>query len=164
ISRVADWRRVDRPFATLGGAQPRTCRYRQSVWRVVISEATPVVLPEPRSMRRNFATCLFLLCVWQTATAQQPMARDTVPLRADYRDLAELLAHLPAVSPRSFDESTALWLGVLPLSCLDRLQPRPGGRGGGRATVPADSARGRGGNAGDSSSNTSARGSAPAAA
>jgi hypothetical protein len=88
-----------------------------------------------------------------TASAQQPTARrDTVPARADYRDLSELLDHLPAVASRPFDESLALWLGALPLSCLDRLQPRPGGRAGERATTlrPADSARVRAGNAADS--------------
>jgi Protein of unknown function (DUF2891) len=65
---------------------------------------------------------------------------DTLPLRADYRDLTELLEKLPAVAPPSFDETRALWLGALPMSCLDRLQPRPGGRGGGRANALQDSA------------------------
>ncbi|MGH9885409.1 MAG: hypothetical protein ACREBE_07760, partial [bacterium] len=45
------------------------------------------------------------------AGAQQPPARpDTTPLRADYRDVAELLQKLPAVSPPAFDEARALWL------------------------------------------------------
>jgi hypothetical protein len=47
---------------------------------------------------------------------------------AEYRDLGELLAKLPNVSAPTFDERQALWLGTLPLSCLDRLQSRPGGR------------------------------------
>src|SRR5262249_6683765 len=73
--------------------------------------------------------------------------------------------NIPTVSPRPFDESTALWLGALPLSCLDRLQPRPGGRGGGRATPPSDSSRAR--SAADSADTARARGrgnAAPAAA
>lgn len=110
--------------------------------------------PLGRSGVKAFATtCLAVVCLSLPASAspQQPTARrDTVPLRADYRDISELLAHLPAVAPRPFDESLALWLGALPLSCLDRLQPRPGGRAGGRAIAPTDSARGRGGNAADS--------------
>src|SRR5215831_10806773 len=119
-------------------------------------------------MRRIFAAAILSsVCLWQAASAQQPTARrDTVALRADYRDLPELLSHLPVVAPRPFDESVALWLGALPLSCLDRLQPRPGGRGGGRANAPAptDSARGRGVAATDSTNNTPARGAPPAAA
>jgi len=43
-------------------------------------------------------------------------------------------------------------LGALPLSCLDRLQSRPGGRGGARAAATADTARGRGENPADSAS------------
>ncbi len=77
--------------------------------------------------------------------AQQPSARaDTTPLRADYRDLAELLQKLPDVAPPSLDERRALWLGALPLACLDRLQSRPGGRGAGRAGVTADTSAARG--------------------
>ena len=117
---------------------------------------------------RRALAAIYLLTGWlaRPAIAQQPTARrDTVPLRADYRDLAELLRNLPVVSPRPFDESVALWLGALPLSCLDRLQPRPGGRGGGRATVaaPTDSGRGRGANAPDSTTNAApARGASGA--
>ena len=118
-----------------------------------------------KTHRMLAASCLSMVFIWQPATGQQPTARDTVPPRADYRDLAELLDHLPAVAPRAFDESLALWLGVLPLSCLDRLQPRPGGRGGGRATTPPDSARVRDANAADSTTSPPARGStAPAPA
>ena len=76
----------------------------------------------------------------RSTSAQQPPARtDTVPLRADYRDLAELLEKLPKVAPPVLDEPRALWLGALPLACLDRLQSRPGGRGGaGRSNAPSD--------------------------
>jgi Protein of unknown function (DUF2891) len=137
-------------------------------------------MPERRSARTiaalalvplaaaSLASCFLVACLSQTATAQQPPAtarRDTA-LRADYRDLAELLGHLPTVAPRPFDESLALWLGALPLSCLDRLQPKPGGRGGGRANVspPTDSARGRGATAADSIKSTPPPGAASAAA
>jgi hypothetical protein len=86
-----------------------------------------------------------LLAVSRSATAQQPPARtDSIPLRADYRDLNELLQKLPRVPAPSLDESRALWLGALPLSCLDRLQPRPSGRGGGRANTAVDTSAGRG--------------------
>jgi DUF2891 family protein len=106
---------------------------------------------------------LSAVVITRPATAQEPTPRrDSIPLRTDYRDLSELLAKLPTVTPRSFDESLALWLGALPLSCLDRLQPRPGGRGGGRANsaTPTDSARARGANAADSTPSPPARGSA----
>jgi hypothetical protein len=80
--------------------------------------------------------------------AQQPPARtDTVPLRADFRDLNELLQKLPNVAPPDFDESRALWLEALPMACLDRLQSRPGGRGGARggaAAADTSGARGAG--------------------
>ena len=112
-----------------------------------------------------FAAISLSLVLSRPGLAQEPPARrDTLPLRGDYKDLPELLSHIPTVAPRSLDESLALWLGAIPLSCLDRLQPRPGGRGGGRAAVSGDTARGRGSNATDSA-NTPARGAtAPAAA
>ena len=111
-------------------------------------------------MRPLAAFCLVAACVSAPAIAQQPTTRrDSIPLRADYRDLAELLTHLPAVAPRPLDEPLALWLGALPLSCLDRLQPRPGGRGGGRANSSPDSARGRGTSLADSTNPAAARGS-----
>jgi len=91
-------------------------------------------------LRAAASMCLSLGCLSWRANAQQPTPRRD-SLRPDYRDLAELLQHLPTVAPRPFDEPTALWLGALPLSCLDRLQPRPGGRGGGRATPPNDTSR-----------------------
>lgn len=76
--------------------------------------------------------------VSRSAPAQQSAARADIALaRADYRDLGELLQKLPSVAQPKFDEARALWLGALPLACLDRLQSRPGGRGTGRAGAPA---------------------------
>jgi hypothetical protein len=104
--------------------------------------------------------CLSIVCAVRPVSSQQPTARrDTLPLRSDFRDLPELLQNLPAIAPRQFDERLALWLGALPLSCLDRLQAKPGARGGGRANAPADSMRGRGAGAADSTNNGAARGS-----
>jgi hypothetical protein len=91
--------------------------------------------------RTILAAICALACVGRSASAQQPPARpDTTPLRADYRDLAELLQKIPNVSAPALDESRALWLAALPLGCLDRLQSRPTGRGGGggRANAPID--------------------------
>jgi hypothetical protein len=71
--------------------------------------------------------------------------------RREFKDLNELLAHLPNVSRPVFDERRALWLGSLPLACLDRLQAAPG-RGGGAnrgGNAPPDTA-GRASAAGDS--------------
>jgi hypothetical protein len=81
------------------------------------------------------------------ASAQQTPARPASAARREFRDLGELLAHLPDVPPPAFDEQRALWLGSLPLACLDRLQSAPGRAGGGNrgATVPADTTGGRGG-------------------
>jgi hypothetical protein len=77
------------------------------------------------------------LAVVLAAPAQGQQRTDTT--RADYKDVAELLQHIPNIAPPAFDEARALWLGALPLSCLDRLQPRPGaGRGGGRANATID--------------------------
>jgi hypothetical protein len=84
---------------------------------------------------------MLALAVTAHAARAQQAPRDTTLLRADYRDLRELLEKLPSVSPPALDETRALWLGALPLACLDRLQPRPGGRGGGRASAPADTSR-----------------------
>ena len=62
------------------------------------------------------------------AAAQRPLARDarsdSVPLRADYRDIHELLYKLPSIAPPKFDRSDAAALGAIQLVCLDRLQPR----------------------------------------
>lgn len=98
--------------------------------------------------------------------AQRGPARgDSASLRADYRDLGELMAKLPATAaPPALDESRALWLGALPLACLDRLQPRPG-RGGGRAatTTPPETSAVRGrrdSTAGDSANRNGGRGGA----
>jgi hypothetical protein len=92
------------------------------------------------TLRAIAGICASLASLSWQAKAQQPTPRRD-SLRADYRDVAELLEHLPNIARRPFDEPTALWLGALPLSCLDRLQPRPGGRGGGRAAVPTDTSR-----------------------
>lgn len=89
-----------------------------------------------RTRIATIAAWVALACVSQTARAQQPPGRaDSIPLRADYRNLAELLQKIPVTPPPAFDEARALWLGALPLACLDRLQSRPGGRAG-RANAP----------------------------
>ncbi|MGH7469259.1 MAG: hypothetical protein ACRENP_15000, partial [Longimicrobiales bacterium] len=105
-----------------------------------------------RSGGAALASVLVLLAQTEIVLAQQPPARaDSVFLRPDYKDLNALLAALPNVSPPTFDEERALWLGALPLACLDRLQPRTptrGGGGGARGTGPATDSAGRGGRAG----------------
>jgi hypothetical protein len=82
---------------------------------------------------RGLRFAIVTLAISRSVLAQGP---DTT-LRADYKDVAELLRNIPNIAPPTFDESRALWLGALPLSCLDRLQSRPGG-GRGRANAPAD--------------------------
>ena len=108
---------------------------------------------------RFSAVCAFAssVCLSRPAVSQQPNARRDTTLRADFRDLAELLRNLPTVAPRPFDEALGLWLGALPLSCLDRLQSRPGGRGGGRATPPSDTSPARAASLADSSDTARAR-------
>src|SRR5262245_35346645 len=71
-------------------------------------------------------------------SAQRGPPRSDTAMRADYKDLGELLAKLPIVTlpPPPLDEAHALWLGALPLSCLDRLQPRPGRGGAARGANP----------------------------
>ena len=111
------------------------------------------------TLRAAAGFCFLLASVSSQANAQQPAPRRD-SLRADYHDLGELLKHLPTVAARPLDEPLALWLGALPLSCLDRLQARPG-RGGGRATAPDTSRRP---NAADSADTTRRRGAGANAA
>ena len=84
----------------------------------------------PRAAQRIAIAAVTIICAAPPTAAQQPATRaDSASTRPDYRDLAELLGKLPDVRPPAFDEARALWLGALPLSCLDRLQPRPSARG-----------------------------------
>jgi hypothetical protein len=70
------------------------------------------------------------------AAAQRPQARaDTASARPAYRNLDELVAHLPNAAPPDFNEPQAVALGAVQLSCFDRLQPRVPPR-----PVPRDSA------------------------
>jgi DUF2891 family protein len=72
-----------------------------------------------------------LLAPLLPAAAQQaPAGPDSSAARRDYASLSELLAALPDVAAPAFNEERALWLGSLPLACLDRLQARPGRAGG----------------------------------
>jgi hypothetical protein len=83
-----------------------------------------------RLLRRSTIGVIFTsIAVALPLPAQRGRAGTDSALRADYRDLGELLSKLPTVAPPPLDEARALWLDALPLSCLDRLQPRPG-RGG----------------------------------
>lgn len=70
------------------------------------------------------AVCLLSLAVIPAAAQRPGSHADSVPLRADYRDLDELLEKLPRVTAPAFDESQAVALGAIQISCLDRLQPR----------------------------------------
>ncbi|MEP6493524.1 MAG: DUF2891 family protein [bacterium] len=109
------------------------------------------MIPTRRRPHCRFATVVSVLAfasLSRLASGQQPPARaDTTPLRADYRSLGELLEKIPNVAPSPFDEERAMWLGALPLACLDRLQSRPTGRGGAagpsRANAPVDTAAAR---------------------
>jgi DUF2891 family protein len=77
------------------------------------------------------------------AAAQQPRrVADSVPLRADYRDLSELMSKLPTAAPPAFGESQAVALGAVQLPCIDRLQPRVPPRPGARDTPANDSTGG----------------------
>src|SRR5262245_46374038 len=81
------------------------------------------------------------------AAQQTPARPDSSAARRAYANLSELLESLPSVAAPAFNEERALWLGSLPLACLDRLQARPGRAGAGnRGTGSAsatDSAQGR---------------------
>ncbi len=72
--------------------------------------------------------------------AQRGQARDSTVARLAYASLSEMLAALPDIAAPTLDEANALWLGALPLACLDRLQPRVPNRGGGAGRANADSA------------------------
>ena len=111
-------------------------------------------------------TMFFASETLSTLGQQAPARAGTPPLRADYRDLDELLQKLPNVAPPVFDEERALWLGALPLSCVDRLQSRPGARGGGaRGAAAGDASPARGtADAGNSAGRGSGTRGAPAIA
>src|SRR5262245_52003417 len=83
------------------------------------------------------ATFSMIALIALPLSAQRGSLRTDTTIRADYKDLGELLAKLPIVASPPFDEARALWLGALPLSCLDRLQPRPGRGGVARGANPA---------------------------
>lgn len=90
-------------------------------------------------MRRTLYSALFAVGMVASPMMAQQTASRRDTLRADYRSLDELLQKLPNISPPTIDEERALWLGALPLSCLDRLQARPGTRAS--ATRPPASSR-----------------------
>ena len=76
-----------------------------------------------------------------SAAAQQQRPKgDSAHLRADYRDMNELLEKLPRTNPPAFDESQAVALGAVQLSCIDRLQPQVPPRPVPPSTASADSA------------------------
>ena len=62
-----------------------------------------------------------------TAGAQPAHRTDSLAAKKApvFRDLASFYASLPAVEPRAFDNTTALLLSAMPLSCMDHPQPRP---------------------------------------
>lgn len=82
-----------------------------------------------RAMRRSRISIVVLFVALAGLPRAALSQRDSVPLRADYRDLNELLQKLPTVQPPPLDDAHALWLGALPMACLDRLQSRPAARG-----------------------------------
>jgi len=90
-------------------------------------------------LRSTISVFLATIAVALPLSAQRGPAGADSALRADYRNLDELLAKLPSVTPPALDEAHALWLGALPLSCLDRLQPRPGRGGAARGAANAAS-------------------------
>jgi hypothetical protein len=99
--------------------------------------AIPRALPHIyRAMRAHRARLRLALSIFASfvvpaplAAQQAPVRSDSTALRSDYRNIDELLRSIPKVPPPTFDEERALWLGALPLACLDRLQSRPGPRG-----------------------------------
>lgn len=105
--------------------------------------SVPRMLRQRHLMRRitwALGTISLLSLIATQAEAQRPRQRaDSVPLRADYRDIDELLAKLPRVAPPAFTESDGVALGAIQLSCLDRLQPLHPPRGQERGE-PTDSA------------------------
>lgn len=81
--------------------------------------------PVTRRIMGMLGAIALLSLVAAQAAAQRPRQRaDSVPLRADYRDIDELLAKLPRIAAPAFNEREGVALGAIQLSCLDRLQPR----------------------------------------
>ena len=97
-----------------------------------------------RRLVRSFGVIAISVVAGVPVAAQQVRPRaDSVPLRADYRDLNELLEKLPKTAPPTFDESQAVALGAVQLSCIDRLQPRTPPQPAARDTSGRDSTDGR---------------------
>jgi len=93
-------------------------RFASHIYRAML----PALPPRHRfRLVAIVAVLAALVCLSRSSLAQQPARTDTTPLRADYRDLAELMQKLPNIAAPAFDESRALWLGALPLACVDRL-------------------------------------------
>lgn len=100
----------------------------------------PILALRSRASKVLVAAAALVVCdIGAPLLAQRPAADGT-----GYKNVGELLQHLPQIAPPAFDEQRALWLGALPLSCLDRLQPNPGER---RSTVDRG-ATGAGANSG----------------
>ena len=96
------------------------------------------------------------LAIPAAAQRSRRTGADSVPLRADYRNLDELLAKLPRTAAPAFDEREAVALGAIQISCLDRLQPRVPPRPGDR-----ESASGADSSSDSSATADSARAAAP---
>ena len=82
------------------------------------------VFRAPSAARTALAVLLSLACGAQGQTAHRADAATTTKT-PKYGDLASFYAALPAVDPRPFDQTAALQLSAMPLSCMDHPQPRP---------------------------------------
>jgi hypothetical protein len=92
-----------------------------------------------RRFARLFGAITMLSFAGIPVAAQKPRpGADSVHLRADYRDINELLTKLPQTAPPVFGEQQAVALGAIQLSCLDRLQPQTPPR-----PAPRDNSSGR---------------------
>lgn len=93
----------------------------------------------PRRLTRSCVAPLSILALVTCTVSATSLAQRPAAAPSGYKDLAELLQRLPNAAPPALDEQRALWLGALPLSCLDQRQPVPGerrngtGRGGAAA-------------------------------
>ncbi len=82
-------------------------------------------------MRTTFVV-LWMVASALPAAAQQPTSvLDSTRTQSSYPSVSALLSSLPKVTPPPFATEQALWVGSLPLSCLDQMQPREPHRPGG---------------------------------
>src|SRR4029453_5759990 len=76
----------------------------------------------------RFLASVLLSAAIVSAQAPQTPQAPAAPQEGEFKDLASLMASLPAATVTPLDGTAALLFSALPLTYLDHLQPRPAAR------------------------------------